>query len=293
MKRILTRIAIFTAILVIFIIVYFIVSSKITTVFNITALTERIEFLVVDDNNSSWNFDGVNLINTAGEYIEKNFSGTLTLEKGDQIRIDRFASGPAYISIQNKENKPIGKIRFDEMLNAKVIRNTFLEIEIDSINTKAEKGITHILPIKGFITLGGDVDYEINGEGTGVLKEGEVNMQGFSSRRKNEYFQAGVEALKLGDELTFKKNELAVGFALIGDKPGIEVSYRVEAKEAIIIKTGPVKIGHKISATLLDKFVNDRSFQALSIILGFLIVMSTILTFLMDAYIFYQTYKEK
>jgi hypothetical protein len=272
---------------VVALVAYLLVSAKITTVFNVTAVTERLEFKILDNNNSTWNFAGVKMLNRDVEVLEENFSGTLRIFSGTHIRIDRFGSGPAYIIIQNNDGQPIGQKKMDEASVYQDITEDYLEILLDSISTKAANGTTHILPIKGNIRLGGDIDYEINGEGTAVLKEGTVSMQGYSSLRKNEYFEAGTEHLKLGDELVFKENEPAVGFARLGDQAGIEVAYRVEAKEATIIKPGPVKNGYKISATLLDKFVNDKGFQAVSVLVGFLFVIFTMLTFFMDAYNFY------
>lgn len=261
-----------------------IMSSKITTIFNVIATTERIEFIIVDNNHSSWNFDGVNLLDLNGKIIKTNFSGTINLLIGNTVRIDRYGNGPAYISIQNIEDLPIGKVSTDEGRILECGDKSFIEIVIDNINSKSNKGITHTLPIKGFVTLGGDVDYEINGEAPAVLKNGTINMQGFSTFRKDNFFPAGEEHLKLGDELRFDNNELAVGFAHIGEISGIEVSYRVEAKEATIIKSGPVKNGYKISATLLDELLNDRLFQTISIFCGFLLVLTTLLSSILDLY---------
>lgn len=267
---------------------FLVVSARITTVFNITAVTERFEVEMQDNKSNNWNFYDVKITDRNLAVLEDNFSGTLRLNPGVWVRIDRFGSGPAVIWLECKTGQTIGKLKKDDAPTYQELTQTFIEIEIDSIVEKAARGITHIMPITGIARLGGDTDIEIYGEGTGVLKEGVVSMQGYSSLRDMEYFSAGSEQLRLGDELLFSKNEQAVGFALLGDKPGIEVAYRVEAKEATLIKPGPVKKGNKISATLLDKLLNDKSFQAISVLVGFLFVIFTILTFFMDAYIFYR-----
>jgi hypothetical protein len=269
--------------------VYLIALSKINTIFNVTANTERLEFTVSDNNNSSWNFNGVNILDVYGNYLYKKFSGSIVLSANSTIRIDRNASGPAFITIENQKSNKLCLIKSDLDLSIKEIRAKFLEIEVDSIQDKSSKGITHVLPIKGVVKLGGDTDYEINGESTAVLKEGIVSMQGISSIRKNEYFRAGTEPLNLGDELLFRHNPIAIGFVLIGERSGLEVSYRVEAREAVIIRPGYEKSGYKISATLLDKFLNDRSFQTISLLTGVIIVLITLLTFGMDIFSFYQS----
>jgi hypothetical protein len=271
------------------ILLYLIALSKINTIFNITANTERLELTVSDNNNSSWNFNGVNILDVYGNYLHKNFAGSVVLSANSTIRIDRNASGPAFITIENRKSKTLCTIKSDADLSSKEIKANFIEFEVDSIVDKSTKGITHVLPIKGFVKLGGDTDYEINGESTAVLKEGTVSMQGVSSIRRNEYFRAGTEQLNLGDELVFRNNPIAIGFVLIGEKSGLEVSYRVEAREAVVIRPGYEKSGYKISATLLDKFLNDRSFQTLSLLTGAIIVLITLLTFGMDIFSFYQT----
>ncbi|QMW01718.1 hypothetical protein [Spirosoma foliorum] len=256
--------------------------DPIVTTFNITANTERIEIQTVDENGSHLNFYDADIYDTGTNPIFKKFTGSLKLNKGVAVTIERTAYGPAILQFNAPKNQIIGSI-FDE--NSQFVRHTshFLQIFISNIKSRAENGQTIILPVDGVVNIGRSVDFETPDESTAVLRSGEINMTGKSTF--TDTFEAGTNQLYLGDQITFDdKNNKAFGFITINEQPCMQAAYRVIAKQATILKPGPKtqNSGVDIQATKFDRLSKASPFQIISLIFGALGFLTSLFTFLKD-----------
>ena len=142
-----------------------------------------------------------------------------------------------------------------------------------------------MFPLSGYVELGKSVDVEIFEETNPIVRTGDITMTGYSNFGSGQYFEAGNKKLYLGDCLEFE-NKDAIGFVAVNDDPALQVAYRIEANEAIIRKPGPKgkNSGYRISASVYDKFINDRFFQGLSMIFATLLVITSLIDFTMNIF---------
>ena len=253
--------------------------DTITTTFNITVNTERIDYTTLDKNNSRLILTGVELADM-DNILSENFEGTIDLNTNVKVTIERIAFGPISIIIESENGESIGKIYNGQDGKLFYTAKDFLEVYIYDIVKKTEEGQTYIFSIDGDVNIGRSVNFEIFGESTALLREGEVKMIG-KSKFSNDYFEAGSKQLNLGDRLVFD-NILSktFGFVTINENPGMKAAYRVTSKQARVIKPGPQNEnnGYLISASMLDRFSKDRLFLGISIIVGTLIAFMNIIS---------------
>lgn len=288
LRNLVLRIAYGCLALIFTILIWKIFFESITTIFNVTVQTERVSFTTVDNNNSRYVLYGAEIA-TDQESIYVDFDGTFELAPNVKVTIDRIAEGIILITIEGERNQPIGVLYND--IDEQVYRAShFLEIIIPNIKTRAELGESFVFDISGNITLGRSVDFETLDGSTAILRGGEVTITS-KSWLANSFFEAGTKTLYLGDMLVFEKQlGKAYGFVVVNENPAMEAAYRVRAKTAKVVKPGPKddETGYTISASLLDRFLNDKFFLGLSVLFGTLLVLFSILTFAMDTITFYK-----
>lgn len=274
------------AILLILYLVLLVFFDNINTLFNITAHTEIIKFQTVNKPISRYNLNNAS-IHVTENYNFKNiynsFNGSLEINKNVKVEIERISQGAIIFLLESENGESIGNLYNDN--NKKVLKaNDYMLIEINKVDSLLDNGISIVFPLSGFVELGKSVDVEIYEETSPVLRTGDITMTGYSSFFGNgQYFEAGNKKLYLGDCLEFDKKE-AIGFVSINDNPALQVAYRIEADQAIIRKPGPKakNSGYRISASVYDKFINDRLFQGLSLISAFLLVLASFGDFIMN-----------
>lgn len=246
--------------------------------FNITAHTEIVKFHTVTKPISRYN------LNNASVYVAENydfmeilnsFNGSLEINEDVNVEIERISNGAIILSLESENGNSVGNLYNNN--NSKVFTaNDYMLIEIHKVDSLLNNGISIVFPLSGIVELGKSVDVEIFNETSPVLRSGDISMTGYSVFfGKGQYFEAGSEKLYLGDCLEFKGKE-AIGFAAVNDNPALQVSYRIEAEEAVIRKPGPKgkNSGYRISASLYDRLLKDRFFQGLSLIFAALIAIN-------------------
>lgn len=254
--------------------------DNINTLFNITAHTEIVKFKTVSKPISRYNLNNAS-IHVAEDFefkeIHKAFNGSLEINKDVNVVLERIANGAIFFSLESESGNSVGNLYNNS--NSKIYTaNDYMLIEIHKVDSLINAGVSIVFPLSGIVELGKSVDVEIFEETSPVLRSGDISMTGYSDFiGKGQYFEAGSEQLYLGDCLEFKDKE-AIGFVAVNDNPALQVSYRIEAEEAVVRKPGPKgkNSGYRISASLYDRFVNDRLFQALSLIFATLIALSSL-----------------
>lgn len=283
LKRILkSALAIFLLILIVWIVWSFLF-NRITTTFNVTANTERVKFTTMDSNNSRLTLYDATIANYDSVFLN-NFEGSLELKNNVDVVIERISEGPIIISLSCRTCSSVGNLYSAKSDDSVYKADNYLDITIDDVQDKAQKGISYIFKIDGKIESGRNVALELIDESNAILRNGNVVMIG-SSEYTNDYFQAGTTQLFLGDRLVFDNQQSkGFGFVVINERAGMEACYRVLAKEARIIRPGPIveNSGQVISATALDRLTNDPFFRGISFLIGVLITLFTALTFWID-----------
>ncbi|MBK7806935.1 MAG: hypothetical protein IPJ51_11600 [Saprospiraceae bacterium] len=262
------------------------------TTYYISANTERVKFLSLDKNNSKVNLNNVTIWAEDTVPILQSFTGTLDINDSIDVTIERVGFGPATITFDGQ--KSVGNlswITLDGKEHIKELSN-YNEIDINNIESEYRAGKSQIIRIDGNIDLGKKIDYEIKDESTAILKEGEINMIG-KTKYISSNFEASKKFLQIGDQ--FVINEpigKGFGFVNFNENAGMTVSYRIMAKTAKIVKPGPIDAlsssDYEIKANILDRFKNDSKFSLLSIIIGFILILTTIITFTYDSINFFR-----
>lgn len=255
--------------------------NRVVTLFNVTAQTEIVSFYTRQKPISRVNLYGADIYFNGKDTVYHKFNGALELSKGVEVNIERLSKGSVYIDIEAIDAASVGKLYSGEDGTLVYTGNDHLNIEIRNVDSLLNSGLSLVVPLSGKVELGRSIDIEINGESSPVLRSGTITMTGYS-KLGDDFFVAGDEELFLGDCLTFEGHDNistdALGFAVINEDPSIHVSYRVESREAIVIKPGPKgrNTGYRISASLFDRFRYDSFFQSISLIFGVLVVVITL-----------------
>lgn len=254
--------------------------DNINTLFNITAHTEIIKFHTTSKPISRYNLNNASITvpeNYNFKEIYNSFNGSLEINKDVDVALERISNGAIFFSLESESGNSVGNLYNSS--NSKIFTaSDYMLIEIHEVDSLLNYGVSIVFPLSGIVELGKSVDVEIFEETSPVLRSGDISMTGYSNFiGKGQYFEAGSEKLYLGDCLEFEDKE-AIGFVTVNDNPALQVSYRIEAEEAVVRKPGPKgkNSGYRISASLYDRFVNDRLFQALSLIFATLIALSSL-----------------
>ncbi|MFD1293978.1 hypothetical protein ACFQ5N_09035 [Lutibacter holmesii] len=259
--------------------------DNINTLFNITAHTEIIKFQTVNKPISRYNLNNAS-IHVTDNYNFKNiynsFNGSLEINKNVKVEIERISQGNIIFLLESDNGTSIGNLYNSSNENIYAAKDYML-IEIKKVDSLLNNGISIVFPLSGYVELGKSVDVEILNETNPVVRTGDITMTGYSNFGSGQYFEAGNKKLYLGDCLEFE-NKDAIGFVAVNDSPALQVAYRIEANEAIIRKPGPKgkNSGYRISASVYDKFINDRFFQGLSMIFATLLVITSLTDFTLN-----------
>ncbi|MBK9736884.1 MAG: hypothetical protein IPO92_18775 [Saprospiraceae bacterium] len=211
--------------------------SPISTIYNITAKTEKAKCFIVDIGGSSFNIYRSTIFDENDSIIVENFSGNFRFLNSAWVEFERISLGSVLISFQNDTLQPIGAFYKDEELVFKT-KDKF-QIIIDSIEVTKNEGFSLIFPITGIFEIGGDVAGQVEGITTPILREGTVTMAA-SSKLSKSYYKAGIENLYMGDKLIFEdQKENAIAFVSIDNQDALNIAFRVEATKAVKLKPGP------------------------------------------------------
>ncbi|SDM97895.1 hypothetical protein SAMN04488090_4678 [Siphonobacter aquaeclarae] len=256
--------------------------DPVSTSFSVTAQTERISVNILDDNGSRINLYEATIYDKGTEPIYQGFNGSLKLQRGTSVQIERIAYGPAILTFTTASGTTTGTL-FNE--SGKFVRHTgrYLQVFLENLRAKADSGFTTVVPIDGEVSIGRSIDFETFRESTALFRSGQISLVG--SSRFADSFDAGTIQLFLGDQIVFEKQQNnAFGFVTINEEPGMQASYRVAANQATVLKSGPQieGSGYAIRATKLDRLLKSPTYQFASLFFGSLVIITTLITFLVD-----------
>jgi len=257
------------------------VFDKIVTVFNISAESETLTCDFVIKPLSSVNLHNAEVYNYDSTLLSK-FDGRFAINAGTKMYVERIGSGPLLLEFTCGGCSSVGSF-YSAAGDRRVLKAAdYLYVEIQGIDSLRAIGQSIIVPYTGIVTVGNSVEIELPNTTTPVLRKGVVSMAGISSVGAKP-FLAGTEELFLGDMVKFQ-DSMAIGFVYLDEDPAFKTTFRVQAREGVIIKPGPKtkNAGHHIHATLYDRFTSDSLFQGISLLFGVLLVFISIANFLLN-----------
>ncbi|WP_116128329.1 hypothetical protein [Lewinella sp. IMCC34183] len=266
--------------------------DPIETIYNVSARTEIVEILVSPDNANRLQLHEALLFDREANIVLDSFEGGFAVEPGTALRFERIYHGPLVIRATCQSCGSVGRAYRD--VDGRIVyeASDFVEIIVESPEAVLNQGNSLVFPIMGEYRLGRSVEVEVSGRTIPLLQGGTVSMTGVSNGQSN-YFDAGEHLLSTGDFLVFlgPDSDKANGFVALDGSPAMNSAYRIMAQEAEIIRPGPKEQtkGFPISASFYDRLIADKLFQVLSLFLGVLIFLTTLLTFMMDIYNFRKT----
>ena len=258
---------------------------NIITIFSVQVNTERIEFVKNLDNEMDFVIkDGE--INDYNHRLYNKFNGTFNIQTGSKIIIERVTSGPIKIQIENSKNEGCGQLfqvgKSDKQMP---FSGNFIEIVMSDIQSHLVMGESYNFPIRGPVNLGRLNNSDIPGESTALLRDGTITLLGIDTLL-NYKFEAGERKLYLGDR--FECNGNAFGFVNVNEKPGMQVAYRIIAKDGHIFKPGIISDNnnYQIRASYFDEIKSIQGIPILALVVGVIGGLQLLLLFVFEFYNF-------
>lgn len=250
-----------------------------STTFNVTAHTERLLFRTGAAADVTFDLDAVSVFDgTNGE--EHVFSGQFQVASHTDVVIERIAFGPLRLILEASRGSTGTFFESDEPVGK---ASSYIEFSVPDPAARAEDGRTLLVPIAGEVVPGRDVGAGGGGT-TSILRSGTVTMLG-RSILSNWFsttaglFEAGTVELEAGDQFHAKGAETeSYGFAVVDERPGLTAAYRVQGRRGIVSRPGPSASGYSISVSLMDRILNDRLFQAVSLASAGILAVVTLFT---------------
>lgn len=265
------------------------VTRPIPTVFNVDVNTESLEVIVPREFKAPvLHVKSVSYSDEFAEVYIPNFSGSVTVEPETIVNIQRIGNGPVVLTFTNEAKKVVTLESSPDSLGetSKNIFDNFFEIIIKDVNDMTASGITHVFQLSGEVILGEDVTDAAPNEPIPILLDGKITMTNKSYLSRKEFISS-EHILSRGDKVFFDSDiGYASGFVVTSSNQGLLASIRVKAQEAIVKKVGPALDSNLISIapTYFDRISNDLFFQALSLFLGTIIFITTLISFYYDSY---------
>lgn len=259
--------------------------NNIITSYSVLAKSERVDITTYKELSTKWSIEGANIYDLDGFPVEKNFRGTIDVFDSVKIEIERIGSGNVFITLYSLKGGPIityTKANDDVRHKDTISSIQGVSIEINDIKKKSDQGLTHTFPFSGKVELGRIADEKGYGDGSAVLRSGEINMLGKNEIEEDAYFQGETEKLRTGDKLIFPDNAFSVGIININEEPCMTINYRTESKEAWLIKPGMLTNKYKISVSIFDQWRYDKDYQRISMLIAVILVFFTTFTFIFD-----------
>lgn len=250
-------------------IAFFIATRNVEPSFVVAATAERVHFGILPKQQPRWKLSGVTIVEgTASSAAETPFNGSVVPSVGSEITIRRISQGSVVLAIDGGEQSS------GELFDSTGVRVARLEptamFRWDSVASRTVQGRTITFSLEegvALTNLGERPTYQTTA--TPLLRSGRVSLLKRSWKILGGGIQEiGSETLQLGDQLTFAAPSPAKGFISVDERAALNASIRVVTNEAWITPTGGTP--RDVTATYYDYLRNDRAFQLVVVIFGFL-----------------------
>ena len=263
--------------------------TPVESLFKVSATSEYLSLFTPDINNPRHILYNAEVYSD-GDLIDSTFNGSISFEDSISINFRKAAYRPLYIEYTSqKKNKQLCHLHFAKSDSTLLIKD---QVDV-KIKSSSKFLMTHKFPLQGIVTIGKTIDYPVFGTTNSILYKGQITTQVQTSSR-GSYKEVDTKDLSLGDAITFLNEEdqstkPGVGLVAINSEGLLNINYRIKAKEAIILKQGPKSerdTGYVVFSTSFDRIINNNTIKNLSVVLGGLIALITIITFVYDTKFF-------
>ena len=148
LKYLLKVLLIFILVTISFWLIWSVLFNPITTIFNVTAKSERVSYRTTDTNNSRLVFNDATLA-SEDSILYRGFEGSFELDKEVNITIERISFGDIYITISCQNCKSVGQLFNGSNGELYYTATNFIDIVIPNIEEKAKQGQTFLFNIDG------------------------------------------------------------------------------------------------------------------------------------------------
>lgn len=253
-KIIWTLASLFWMFLVSIIFVSFLFFSKSNTLFNVVAITEKIDISAFGETHyPKWLLSEVKLYNDCDE-DSSIVSGLLTVDKNTTIEFLRVGVGKLQITLNSDEQDTVGKIDgVSEPLSDCVV-----------LEYSPEANSSFTMAIDGIVKLGGEIKESV--VRTPILLDGKIHIAD-KAVLSQEYYLAEAYELTVGDMFSIKGQSVqSSGFVLIDENPGMKITYASKGSVGVIERYKTESISLKNS--FWTKLYNDETVILLWVLLG-------------------------
>lgn len=250
--------------------------APVSTTFNVTARTERLEMNVTERPISRWYLDKADIFEDYNSSHEE-FRGSIELAHPVTVMMERVAYGDLWIHIEcipspGAVEECHSGILYSETEERIDSLKSVVDIYFTGIRDRADKGETILLPVSGEVMVGRTSGIETSGT-TAILRSGKVSMLGRSVFRSTA-FEAGNAELNLGDRFhvtDIDPDSTTLGFALADQDPGLTAAYRIVGSAGSVTRPGGGM--YTVTTSVFQRFLSDTVFRVLA---GLLILSATI-----------------
>jgi hypothetical protein len=258
--------------------------APVSTTFNVTARTERLEMKVSEQPISRWYVDKAEIFEDNNS-SEERFSGSIELAHPVTVMMERVAYGDLWIHIEcivspGAVEECHSGILYSETEDRIRSLKSDVDIYFTGIRDRADKGETILLPVSGEVMVG-----RTSGIGTtAILRSGKVSMLGRSVFRSNA-FEAGSVELNLGDRFhvtDIDPDSTTLGFVLADQAPGLTAAYRIVGSAGSVTRPGGGM--YTVTTSVYQRFLSDTVFRVLAGILITIAAIAQLGSFVIDAW---------
>lgn len=259
--------------------------------YSLDATTETLELKVVDNNNARILLYHANLYGYDDELVTQ-FKGTLELMPSTTVIIERSGTANPTLNLTNQGTK-VGILYDQEGNRTDIQLGDYLDIIYTSFkDSLTDKGHNLLFNLDGFLKVGKNINRPNIDEIPAILRTGYVSVIGRSLISRTSY-EGGKQQLYPGDLVTFCHNHKTLkdsisnkgfGLAIIDEKPGITVNYRINANRTRVFKTGPKQenSSYDFSVSMISQITMDRALQGFAMVLAAIVTLINIATFFLD-----------
>lgn len=252
------------------------------SLFNINAQTQIVELVTNKNIPNRIVISQSNIYDKGNNLIEEKFNGTIELKANTVTKFIRVGSNSLRIDIENKNDNNTVNCIVRNTKEAQLTLNDHSKISVicNDINKQREEFGNMVFNLTGEINIGSIVGNQTYPDIYPILKNGKISLIEKMIVGKGNY-EVGDYALNIGDRVKIlKAKSAALGLLVIDERPDMHISYRVEGKNARIIKHGPQKgnMGFLVRSSFTDKFNYDFGIQIIGTLLGLFTLFSVVVS---------------
>lgn len=230
-----------------------------TASFDLSASTEYVEVVTSESYPPTWYLSLSQFSN--GSEASHPFTGSIKVAPSVRIVLQRIGTGPIYGELTPAEDsvRSCGTISAAGESTSAALGNKVV-FKISDVPLRSATGQSTVFSLGGQIRLGSSGQIPAS-QFNPLLRQGQITVLG-QNILGSDLYKGTPQLLEPGDVVIFEKPVgPANGLATVDERPGINATLHVLAREAVIRR--PPSAGYTIGLTLLDRLKNDGTLQGI------------------------------